>query len=34
LKRLKVASKFAKIGNFELNTVLDSPKLCRLVPGS
>jgi hypothetical protein len=30
----KVVSKFAKIGNFELNTVLDSLKLCQLVPDS
>ncbi len=28
----KVVSKFAKIGNFELNTVLDSLKLCQLTP--
>jgi len=30
----KVVSKFAKIGNFELNTVLDSLKLCQLTPDS
>jgi hypothetical protein len=30
----KTVSKFAKIGNFELNTVLDSLKLCQLAPDS
>ena len=30
----KVVPKFAKLGNFELNTVLDSLKLCQLTPDS
>jgi hypothetical protein len=30
----KVVPKFAKIGNIELNTVLDSLKLCQLLPDS
>lgn len=30
----KVVPKFAKVGNFELNTVLDSLKLCQLTPDS
>ena len=30
----KVLPKFAKIGNIELNTVLDSLKLCQLAPDS